>query len=113
LLGDKRPFPVLLVVPNFASLESWAAEQQIRWQSREQLVAHPNVQKKLEQEVTERLTGLARYEMPKRILILDREFDIERGEITATLKAKRRVIEKNFGPAIEGLYQRSAALAES
>ncbi|MGH7469798.1 MAG: AMP-dependent synthetase/ligase [Longimicrobiales bacterium] len=112
LLGDKRPFVVMLVVPNFGSLESWAAEQQIRWSGRNQLVADAKVRSKLEQEVTQRLAGLARYEMPKRFLILDREFDIDRGEITATLKAKRRVIEKNFGPAIEALYQDGAALVE-
>jgi long-chain acyl-CoA synthetase len=113
LLGDKRPFPVLLIVPNFSSLESWAAEQQIRWQDRAALVADARVQAKLEQEVARLLDGLARYEMPKKFLILEREFDIERGEITATLKAKRRVIEKSFGSAIEGLYRNSAAMAES
>jgi long-chain acyl-CoA synthetase len=113
LLGDKRPFPVMLLVPNFGTLESWAAEQQIRWSSRSQLVADARVKTKLEQEVAQRLAGLARYEMPKKFLLLDREFDIERGEITATLKAKRRVIEKSFGTAIEALYHDSAALAES
>ena len=113
MLGDRRPFPVMMIVPNFANLESWASSQQIRWSDRAGLAADPRVKAKIEEEIAGRLQGLARYELPKKYLILDREFDIDRGEITATLKVKRRVVEKNFGQAIEGLYEGSAALVES
>ena len=106
VLGDRRPFPVMLVIPNFSSLESWAAtEGGLRWSNRAELVGSPKVQKKIEEEVFERLKGLARFEMPKRILVLDRELDIERGELTPSLKARRRVVEVNFRAEIEALYE--------
>ncbi len=113
MTGDRRPFPIMLVVPNFSALESWAAEQHVRWSGRSELVADPRVQSKLEQEVKQRLEGLARFEQPKKFLIVDREFDIERGEITPSLKVRRRVIEQHFEPAIKALYEGGAVPAES
>ena len=104
LTGDRRPFPVMLIVPNFATLEAWAAEQQIRWAGRTELVSNPQVKTKLEQEVQQRLQGLARFEQPKKFLVVDREFDINRDEVTPSMKLKRRVIEQHFGSNIEQLY---------
>ncbi|MGH7459870.1 MAG: AMP-dependent synthetase/ligase, partial [Longimicrobiales bacterium] len=108
ILGDKRPFAIMIVVPDFAALESWAANQQIRWTDRTQLVRDPRVYALIEAEVTGKLSGLARFEMPKKFLIMDREFDINRDEISTSLKVKRRVVERNFAEEIEGLYQTSA-----
>ena len=105
VLGDRRPFPILIVIPNFSTLESWAATAGIRWSNRTELVANANVQKKLEAEVFERLKDLARFEMPKRVLVLDRELEIDRGELTPSLKARRRVVEVNFRDAIDPLYE--------
>jgi long-chain acyl-CoA synthetase len=105
VLGDRRPFPIMLVIPNFSSLESWAATEGIRWSKRTELVANPSVKKKIEAEIDERLKGLARFETPKRVLILDRELDIDRGELTPSLKARRRVVEVNFRDAIDPLYE--------
>ncbi len=105
IVGDKRPFPIMIVVPNFSTLESWAAQEGIRWSSRSQLVKDPKVQAKIEDEVKQRLRDLARYELPKKFLILDREFDIEKGEITPKLSVKRRVVEQNFSKGIEALYE--------
>jgi long-chain acyl-CoA synthetase len=109
LLGDRRPYPILLVIPNFSSLESWAATDGVRWSSRAELVANPTVKKKIESEVFERLKDLARFEMPKKLLILERELDIDRGELTPSLKARRRVVEQNFREGIEGLYESQAS----
>ena len=109
IVGDKRPFPIMMVVPNFANLESWAAQEGIRWSSRSELVQNAKVQAKLEAEVKQRLHDLARYELPKKFLILDREFDIEKGEITPKLSVKRRVVEQNFSKRIEGLYEGATA----
>jgi long-chain acyl-CoA synthetase len=103
MIGDKRPYPILLVVPDFPVLEAWAAEQHIK-KSREDLVKDASVLAKIEEEVTRRLEGLARYEMPKKILVLPREFDIAKGEITPKLSVRRHVVEKSFTEGIEGLY---------
>jgi long-chain acyl-CoA synthetase len=108
ILGDKRPFPIMIVVPDFASLEAWAAEQGIRWTNRTGLVHDPRVYALIEGEVTRQLSGLARFEMPKKFLIMDREFEINRDEVSTTLKVKRRVVERNLADAIESLYQTSA-----
>jgi long-chain acyl-CoA synthetase len=109
LIGDRRPFPVMMVVPNFDSLEPWAKQQGIATGDREVLVRDPRVHEKLLAEVTERLGGFARYELPKKVLPLAREFSLERGEITPSLKIKRRVVEDLYRDQIEALY----ATAES
>jgi long-chain acyl-CoA synthetase len=104
LIGDGRPYLVLLVVPNFDSLEPWARHKQLTWSDRAELAAHPQVRDKLEREMAERLDGFARYELPKKVLPLPREFSLDRGEITPTLKVKRRVVEKVYAAEIEALY---------
>jgi long-chain acyl-CoA synthetase len=105
IVGDKRPFPIMMVVPNFSALESWAAEEGIRWSNRSELVRNPKVSAKIEAEVKQRLQDLARYELPKKFLVLDREFDMEKGEVTPKLSIKRRVVEQNFSKGIEALYE--------
>ncbi|MGQ0561746.1 MAG: AMP-dependent synthetase/ligase, partial [Gemmatimonadota bacterium] len=104
MIGDKRPFPILLVVPDFALLASWAAQQNIATTDRGELVRNAAVHAKIEDEVKRRLEGLARYEVPKKILVLPREFDLTKGEITPKLSVRRHVVEKNYQAEIEALY---------
>ncbi|CAG0953199.1 hypothetical protein GPROT1_00246, partial [Gammaproteobacteria bacterium] len=94
MIGDRRKFPVLLVVPNFERLEKWARLRNIIWTDRSQLLAMPAVNAKIGKEVNETLSGLAHFEMPKKIALLGQDFTVESGELTPTLKVKRRVIEK-------------------
>jgi long-chain acyl-CoA synthetase len=108
LIGDRRPYPVLIVVPNFDTLESWARQQGITWSDREQLVRDAGVLARLEQEVAQRVEPFARYEKPKRVLAIAREFSIEDGEVTPTLKVRRRVIESRLADRIEALYAEPA-----
>ena len=108
LIGDRRPFPVMLVVPNFDSLEEWARGRGIPTGERSALVGDSRVRALLEQEVAARLTGFARYEIPKKILPLEREFSLDRGEITPSLKIRRKVIEQAYGSQIEALYAEPA-----
>jgi long-chain acyl-CoA synthetase len=104
MIGDKRKFPVLLVVPNFDQLEKWAAYKNIIWTDRAQLLQLPTVQAKIEKEVARQLAGLASYETPKKIALLEHEFSVERGELTPTMKVKRRVVDRNYREFIDGLY---------
>lgn len=104
MLGDRRPYSVLLVVPNFASLAQWAAAHGVTSAEKSELLGDARVRQKMEQEVFGMLDGLARYEMPKKIALLEHEFSIERGELTPTLKVRRRVIEEHFRDLIESLY---------
>ena len=112
MIGDKRKFPIVLVVPNWESLEKWAKRQNLLWTSRSQLLAMPQAREKLQREVMGEVQGLARFEMPKKIGFLEHDFSIERGELTPTLKVKRRVIDKTYKPVIDALYAEGEHEAE-
>ena len=105
MIGDKRRFPIVLVVPNFANLEKWARYKNISFDDRAQLIAQPLVRAKMEREVLSRLTELARFETPKKVGLLAHEFSIERGELTPTLKVKRRVVDRRYRELIDSLYE--------
>ncbi|HXD48116.1 MAG TPA: long-chain fatty acid--CoA ligase [Gemmatimonadaceae bacterium] len=104
MIGDKRKFPIVLIVPNWESLEKWGKLHNLLWTSRSQLLAMPQAREKLEREVMGEVQGLARFEMPKKIGFLEHDFSIERGELTPTLKVKRRVIDKTYKSVIDALY---------
>jgi len=109
LIGDNRKFPAVLVVPNWEQLEKWAKIKNLLWTDRSQLLAMPIVHAKLEKEVYGKLQGLAKFETPKKVALLEHDFSIERGELTPTLKVKRRVIDKTYRDVIDRLYEASAA----
>jgi long-chain acyl-CoA synthetase len=104
MIGDKRKFPSMLIVPNFDQLERWAAKRNIIWTDRAQLLRMPTIQAKMEKEVNEELAGAAHFEMPKKIGLLEHDFSIERGELTPTQKVKRRAIDKHYKALIDSLY---------
>jgi len=106
MIGDQRKFPVMLIVPNFDHLEKWAAYKNIIWTDRAQLLQMPTIQAKIEKEVLGALTGLASYETPKKVALLEHEFSVERGELTPSMKVKRRVVDKNYKTLIDGLFER-------
>jgi long-chain acyl-CoA synthetase len=105
MLGDKRKFPSMLIVPNFDQLEKWAMKRNIIWTDRAQLLRMPTIQAKMEKEVAEELAGTAHFELPKKIGLLEQDFSIERGELTPTLKVKRRAIDKHYKTLIDSLYE--------
>lgn len=105
MIGDRRKFPSLLVVPNFDQLEKWGRHKQLTWSDRAALLALPEVQAKMETEVGQTLEGLAHFETPKKVALLEHEFSVENGELTPTLKVKRRVIDQRFKQLIDGLYK--------
>ena len=104
MLGDKRKFPSMLVVPNFDNLEKWAMKRNIIWTDRAQLLRMPTIQAKMEKEVAKELAGAAHFEVPKKIGLLEHDFSIERGELTPTQKVKRRAIDKHYKTLIDSLY---------
>jgi long-chain acyl-CoA synthetase len=104
MLGDKRKFCIMLVVPAFEQLEPWAKENGLSWSSRAELLTLPPVMTKLEGEISGHMRDLARYETPRRLLLLEHDFSVEAGDLTPTLKVKRRVVEKKYADQIEALY---------
>jgi long-chain acyl-CoA synthetase len=105
MLGDKRKFPILLIVPQYEHLEPWAKRRNLAYKDHREMLGLPEVKAKMEREVMEPLTDLAKYEMPKKILLLENDFTIESGDLTPTLKVKRRVVEKKYQREIDALYQ--------
>ncbi len=104
MLGDKRRFPILLVVPEVENVKIWAGERNMDGLSDAELINHPDTVAKLEREVMLQLRGLASYETPKKVLVTGEDFTIESGELTPTMKVKRKVVEANYSERIEAAY---------
>jgi long-chain acyl-CoA synthetase len=109
MLGDRRPFPILLVVPNPGPLLAWLARKGLPHGSLEELVTRAEVMQKFDREIRLVLRDLAHFEMPKKLLLLPRDFSVDGGELTPTLKVRRRIVEERHRAAIERLYQEGAA----
>jgi long-chain acyl-CoA synthetase len=106
MLGDRRKFPVLLVVPNHSTVRAWAAARDVPADDLHALVKRRDLVETVEREVMSRLAGLAHFELPKRVMILPEDFSIEGGELTPTLKVRRRVVERNYRAELDELYER-------
>jgi long-chain acyl-CoA synthetase len=105
MVGNKRKFPSLLVVPEIEAVKAWAEERNISSADAASLFAQPDVVAKIEREVMGSLRDLATFEMPKKIMLLEQDFTIEAGELTPTLKVKRSVVEEKYADRIEELYR--------
>jgi len=104
MIGDKRKFPAMLIVPDFEELEAWATKSNVTWTDRAQLITIPAVVAKFEEEVNQQLGRLAQFERPKKIALLEHEFTIERGELTPKQSVKRKVVDKTYKHVIDALY---------
>ncbi len=105
LIGAERKFPAALIVPNWEQLESYCKLKGIEIKSRRELCEHPRIIDLLQRQI-ERLTpNLSRYEKIKKVALLENEFSIEGGELTPTLKVKRRVIDQKYRNVIDKLYE--------
>ena len=104
MIGDRRKFPLILVVPNFDQLERWAGYKKISTSDRRKMLADPLVRAKMEKEVLGGLDKLAHYEKPKKVVLLEQDFTIDSGELTPTLKVKRRTVDRKFRALIDAAY---------
>jgi long-chain acyl-CoA synthetase len=104
MLGDKRKYPIMLVVPNLDNVEVWAKERNLAYKSRSELITLPDVRAKIEREVMDNLRDLAKFEMPKKIVLVEEDFTVDNGMLTPTLKVKRRVVEQRHAGRIEQAY---------
>jgi long-chain acyl-CoA synthetase len=105
LLGDRRKYAAALIVPEFKALERRLKDLGRPPAPREELIARSDVIA-LYQEIIDALNReLSQYERIKRIALLPREFSVDSGELTPTLKVKRKVVEERWGKQIESLYR--------
>jgi long-chain acyl-CoA synthetase len=104
MIGDRRKFPSIIVVPNFEQLEKWAKLKNLMWTDRRQLVSTPIVRAKMEKEVFRQVDKLAHFEQPKKVALLDQEMTVESGELTPTLKVKRKLVNERYRSLIDAMY---------
>jgi long-chain acyl-CoA synthetase len=108
ILGDRRRFPAVVIVPAFAALEDWAAKNAVAFRSHKELVADTRVQLLYETIVMQVNQNLARFERLKKVLVVPEELSIENGTLTPTLKLRRRNVEALYKEQIEKLYADAA-----
>ncbi|MGD2246521.1 MAG: long-chain fatty acid--CoA ligase [Candidatus Aminicenantes bacterium] len=103
-IGDRRKFVSALIVPEFDKLEAYAKEKKIDYESREGLIKNDQILQMMERQIDQSTQNLARYEKIKKFALLDRDFEIGKGEITPTLKVKRDIIEEKHKALIDSFY---------
>ncbi|MDD2603663.1 MAG: long-chain fatty acid--CoA ligase [Desulfobacterales bacterium] len=104
VVADNRKFVSALIVPEFEALEEYARNHGIAFASREELIAKPQIVRLFEERIKARSGELANYERIIRFTLLAEPFTIDRGEITPTLKLKRKAIKEKFSQAIDAMY---------
>ncbi len=105
LVGNERKFPAALIVPNFEMLESYAKLKDLNIKSPKEFCTHPRILDLFERQIEAMTPGLAKYEKVKKFALLEHELSVENGELTPTLKVKRRVVDERYKDIIDQLYK--------
>lgn len=104
IIGDQRKYVTALIIPAFGPLKEYAEAHGIAFKDNEDLVAQPEIQNFMAERIEALEKGLANFEKIKRFTLLPREFTIESGELTNTLKIRRPAISSKYADAIEAMY---------
>ncbi len=104
VIGENKNFAAALVVPSFAHLRSWCEHKGIEDGSNEDLIKNPEVIARIDKEVKEFNAGFGKTEQIKRIKLLSKEWTVDSGDLTATLKLKRKIIAERNAKLIEEIY---------
>jgi long-chain acyl-CoA synthetase len=104
VVGDRRPYVSALVTLDEAEIRGWAQERGIATDDPARLAEDEQVRELIQSVVDELNAERSRYEQVKRFVILPRDFTMDAGEVTPTLKLKRRVVLEHFADSIERLY---------
>ena len=105
VVADERQFVSALVVPEFRLLEDYARDKGIAFNCREDLCANHQIHNMMLDRIHTLVQQLAPYEQIKRITLIAHHFSMENGELTNTLKLRRRVIQANYKEVIEKMYE--------
>ena len=104
LIGNERKFPAALVVPNFDALESYAKLKSLNLKTPFEFCSHPQIMDLIERQITKLTLDLSKFEKVKKFALLENELTVEGGELTPTLKIKRRVVNEKYNSIIEEIY---------
>jgi len=105
IIGEGKKYLSALIVPNFKELADYAKKHGISFNTQEDLVKKPEIITFYDQKIKTLMKDYARVEQIRKFALLPREFTIESGEITPTLKIKRKVVGKNYAEIIDGMYK--------
>ena len=104
IIADQRKFVSALIIPVYPLLEEYAREHHIPFENREQLCADKQINDMMKERIDTLQQQLAHYEQIKRFTLLPHHFSMEKGELTNTLKLKRRVLNENYKKEIDAMY---------
>ncbi len=104
IIADQRKFVSALIIPVYSLLEEYARENKIPFENREQLCKNPQINQMMKERIDTLQQQLAHYEQIKRFTLLPNHFTMEKGELTNTLKIKRRVLNENYKKEIDAMY---------
>ncbi|MCB9448463.1 MAG: long-chain fatty acid--CoA ligase [Flavobacteriales bacterium] len=104
VVGDARKFPGALIVPAFAYLKDWCKSQQLPCETPEQMVTNDKVRQKLWEQIAAFNKEFGKTEQVKKIKLLPKEWSVESGELTPTMKLKRKVLNEKYKQEIESIY---------
>ncbi len=109
LVGNERKFPAALIVPDWEQVQSYAELKGIPERTPDALVKHPRILDLFQRQVDSLTEGLAQYERVKRVALLEKELTIEGGELTPTMKVKRRIVDEKYRDVIDRIYAEAVA----
>ena len=104
IIADQRKFVSALIIPVYPLLEEYARENKIPFENREQLCKNSQINQMMKERIDTLQQQLAHYEQIKRFTLLPQNFTMEKGELTNTLKIKRRVLNENYKKEIDAMY---------
>lgn len=102
--GENERFPAALIIPNEEALKNWCNMNKIKYSTLKEMVNHPEVKRKYESEIEKYNQNFAQFEQIKKFILLPGPWDIKSGELTPTLKLKRKAIHKKYESLISSFY---------
>ena len=109
LLGDKRQFPAVLIIPSFPELEEWARHHGVKFATHRELVGARQVKNLYQGIVDELNQNLAQFEKLKKVLVVPDELSIAEGTLTPSMKLRRRSLTDRYKKEIDALYAEAEA----
>jgi len=107
VIGENQPTPAAIVVPDFNHLRSWCEVKEIPYTTNAEMIAMPRIRKRFEKEITHYNKRFGKYERVSRFEILDHEWGVETGQLSATLKLRRTHLMNTYAEVIEHLYRKN------
>lgn len=104
VIGDQRKYVTAIIIPAFEALKEYARRKKIAFRNIDELIQNSEIKKMLEERIEKLQNGFANFEKIKRFTLLPKEFTIESGELTNTLKLRRPIINRRYAHEIEAMY---------